>query len=411
MTGPTFRERPIRIGFPLIGNGEWRGGINYQRTLLQAISEKLAERIEARVFVTPEQRDLAQEAFGPWLQAPLIVDKRVKGAGTGRRALGALLTGCDRTFAALMSEHSIDLIFETARFFGSRFPVPALAWMPDFQHRHLPQMFTKRGWWKREIGFVVQSNTNRTIMLSSATARNDCERFYPSTRGRTQVVRFSPSVDAAGAYARCEGARAAYDLPKRFFYMPNQFWAHKNHILVLKALKFLRDQGLLTNLPPVVMSGPLSDYRASGLFEELTASAANEGLSPWFRHLGLIPLGDVLALNAGALAILNPSLFEGWASAVEEAKGLGSPLILSDIPVHREQAPHARYFDPADASDLAQALIEAATSPPERQSDLSTLMKIDAIGKAEFFRAFETAICAAHHLRGNRATAPKHDET
>jgi glycosyltransferase involved in cell wall biosynthesis len=37
-------------------------------------------------------------------------------------------------------------------------------------------------------------------------------------------------------------------------------------------------------------------------------------------------------------ALINPSLFEGWSTTVEEAKSTGTPMILSDLGVHREQA-------------------------------------------------------------------------
>lgn len=33
---------------------------------------------------------------------------------------------------------------------------------------------------------------------------------------------------------------------------------------------------------------------------------------------------------------VNPSFYEGWSTTVEEAKSIGVPLLLSDIPVHRE---------------------------------------------------------------------------
>jgi glycosyltransferase involved in cell wall biosynthesis len=392
-------ERPIRIGFLLIGNGGWRGGVNYQRTLLQAIAGPLAGRIEARVFVTPEQHDLAQEAFGSLLGVgALVVDERVQGAGVGPRVLHTLLSGTDRQLAALLTENNIDVIFETARFFGRQFPVPALVWIPDFQHRHLPDLFSRLGWLKRDIGFRAQSLGKRIIMLSSGTARDDCERFYPSTRGRTRVVRFSPEIDPVEAQKRVTQSRVDHDLPERFFYMPNQFWAHKNHTLVLEALAQLRARGGLECMPPIVMSGPTSDHRNSDHYTELIARAEAEGLLPWFRHLGLIPMADVLALNAGALALLNPSLFEGWASSVEEAKALGSPLILSDIPVHREQAPGAQFFDVGDASKLAELLYDTAEKSTTRETDLATLMTNNAERKWNFTNAFETAIRSASKL-------------
>ena len=80
------------------------------------------------------------------------------------------------------------------------------------------------------------------------------------------------------------------------------------------------------------------------------------------RYIGIIPYDEVLALNAGSIAVINPSMFEGWSSSVEEAKTLGTQLILSKIDVHKEQAPHAKFFDPDNASDLADALINTSSN-------------------------------------------------
>jgi glycosyltransferase involved in cell wall biosynthesis len=57
--------------------------------------------------------------------------------------------------------------------------------------------------------------------------------------------------------------------------------------------------------------------------------------------------------------VLQPSLFEGWSTSVEEVKSLGKSIIVSDIPVHREQDPSfALYFDPQNPAELAEKLLK-----------------------------------------------------
>lgn len=389
----------IRVGFMLIGDGNWSGGLNYQRTLLQLFVGPLAGRIEACVMVAPEQEELAQRTFGQLLRLPLVVDSRVAGAGSGWRAAKALVMGSEKALASLVRENNIDVMFENARFLGAAFPVPVLSWMPDFQHRHLSHLFSRTAWWKRELGYRAQGLGRRVVLLSSDAARHDCERYYPRTRGRTFVARFSGQVDLEAVHIRALNAPSGHSVPKRFFFLPNQFWIHKNHGLVVEALRRIqRDRGTLDGFPPVIMSGSTKDPRDPGLFERSIAMVTSEGLSPWFRHLGMIDYGDVLALNASAIATLNPSLFEGWASSVEEAKSLGTPLVLSDIDVHREQAPGARFFGVRDASALAAHLEEIADQPVRDQADLVDLAALNASRLADFARAFEAAVDAAHGM-------------
>jgi hypothetical protein len=62
-----------------------------------------------------------------------------------------------------------------------------------------------------------------------------------------------------------------------------------------------------------------------------------------------------------SIAIIQPSLFEGWSTVVEDAKALNQWILLSDIPVHREQIQNnVDFFEPKNSSMLA-ALIRRHT--------------------------------------------------
>ena len=83
-------------------------------------------------------------------------------------------------------------------------------------------------------------------------------------------------------------------------------------------------------------------------------------LTDTVRILGSIPRADQLLLVRGAGLVMQPSHFEGWSSIVEEARSFGKTILLSDIPVHREQAPpQAVYFDPLDPAALADVIEQA----------------------------------------------------
>ena len=73
--------------------------------------------------------------------------------------------------------------------------------------------------------------------------------------------------------------------------------------------------------------------------------------------MGLVDHSDVLLLIRQCIALINPSLFEGWSTTVEECKSIGKRAILSDIEVHKEQNPPLTdYFNPKDARTLAEIL-------------------------------------------------------
>lgn len=381
-------DRRITVGFVIPGDGNWNGGINYLRNVFATIAEDLPQ-LSVRLFLSPDQQNIAEENFAGLLESPAIVDPRVTGAGSGRRAFTSLLTGRDRAFGDLVTEAGVDVMFETAKFYGRRFPVPVLSWIPDFQHRHLPHLFSRAAWWKRELGFQAQTRSGRVILLSSFAAQSDCIRFYPAVGDQTRVARFVAPVPLDQVIERSRTVRVDHDVPHRFFFLPNQFWEHKNHLEVLNALK------MAPGLPPVIMTGSTHDPRNPELFDKNMRRAADLGLAAQFRHLGMIPYLDVLALNMTSLAVLNPSRFEGWASSVEEAKAMQTPLVISDIPVHREQAPESRFFALDDPQSLARALIEAATTPLRSDTDLTALAAGKTTGNTRFAEEFWQAVLAS----------------
>ncbi|TIU90296.1 MAG: glycosyltransferase family 4 protein, partial [Mesorhizobium sp.] len=190
----------ITVGFTLIGRGTWSGGESYLRNMLSVIASELRGKVQAKLFLAPEHSSIGA-SFDHMLAAPAIVDDRVTGAGLGRRGLIALAGGSDRAFADLVAAQGIDVVFEVAQWFGNRFPVPVVSWIPDFQHRRLPHLFPRSAWWRRDLGYRLQTSGNRTIMLSSGDALADCKKFYPASRNKTAVVRFAIDLDPGAIVA------------------------------------------------------------------------------------------------------------------------------------------------------------------------------------------------------------------
>jgi glycosyltransferase involved in cell wall biosynthesis len=349
----------IRVGFMLIGGRHWTGGYNYLLNLVQQLDRFASDRIRPVLFFGD---DLDQEDVAPFEQiasAEVVRSPAVNSANRRASLIRCLLAGQDPALVSLFAAHRIDVAFENAQFLGWRWRVPTIAWIPDFQHLCLPHLFTRRSFWQREIGFQAQVRSGRLIMLSSEDARQMCEAHYPSSLGRTEVARFAiwpgerPSLEDAVAVA------AKYGLTAPYVFMPNQFWKHKNHRLVIEALSLLKKRGQRVT---VAASGRQLDTRDASHFPALQALVQAHGVSDEFRLLGMLPYADLALLMRASVALLNPSLFEGWSTTVEEARALGVPMLLSDLDVHREQAgAQARYFDRQDAGALADAL---AALPP-----------------------------------------------
>ena len=343
----------IRVAFTLVGGKNWTGGYNYLLNLVRALSEHASGRMQAVLFFGTDIDENDASPFEQIAGAVVIRHAAFNEKNKARRLRQALFAGRDQAAASAFAEQDINVVFEAAQFYGWRFPVPAVAWIPDFQHRYLQHLFDFKAYWKREIGFRAQILSGRRVMLSSDDARQDCERFYPSTRGRTHVVRFAVpaanDIDAAAARSVVDG----YGLPETFFFLPNQFWIHKNHECVIQALKILKERGREV---VVAATGKQADPRNPKHFPRLQQLIKSNGLEQNFRLLGLIPHAHIYALMHSCAALINPSTFEGWSTTVEEAKAMGTSMILSSLRVHREQREDALFFDADSPEQLSRIL-------------------------------------------------------
>jgi glycosyltransferase involved in cell wall biosynthesis len=349
---------PLRVAFTTIPRRLWAGGYNYQSNLFAALNRYLPGEFTPVVFAghRDDAADLAvlERIPGVEIVRSAAFDRRISGLAT------ALAIGLDRTAAAEFRASRIDVVFEAARFFGWRLPFPAVAWFPDFQHRQLPQLFSWSERWRRDLGFRIQIASGRAIMLSSESASQDCMRFYPNLTNPASVVRFATEPSPQSLSANSSDVIAQYGLPPKYFYLPNQFWRHKNHGVVVEALRISANRGAEI---VVAATGGKDDPREPGHFDSVMRRVEACGLANNFRYLGMIPLPHVYALLRATTALINPSRFEGWSTTVEEAKSFGVPMILSDIAVHREQTGgSARYFSVDDPEALADQLSQAAES-------------------------------------------------
>ncbi|MBT8534605.1 glycosyltransferase family 4 protein [Polynucleobacter paneuropaeus] len=343
----------VTIAFNYIDGRAWRGGYNFLLNLVAALSRFSPDRIRPIVFAGADIPSEELRAFEEIEGVNVVRNQAFNSNRNNVRLCRAILFGSDNEALTLFLENNIDIVFESARFYGWRFPLPVLTWIPDFQHHYLKRLFGWQVFWKREIGFRMQALSGRHIMLSSEDARVDCEKYYPRTKGRTSVVRFCAPPPKLPSMEEASRIVEAYGLPKHFFFLPNQFWAHKNHICVIHALSILKKRGISI---VIACSGKQADERDPYHFEKIQRLINFNGLGDSLRLLGMIPSPHIMALMTKCAALINPSKFEGWSTTVEEAKVIGAPMILSGLRVHKEQCNDAIFFDPDVPDQLANIL-------------------------------------------------------
>lgn len=356
-----------KIGFWFDAPFEYTGGVNYIKNLLHALAQVNDGSVQPYVFFSTDVPPAIEKQFSAYAT---VVRTRLLQRRTAPWFIHKVL---DRTigvmplFKGLLRSHGIDVLSHV--WFNCRGPMPCrvISWIPDFQYLHLPEMFPNLDTEKETRTWQQIIAQSDLVILSSENALQDFKRVAPQhhqLRGR--VLRFvSQPGGRASDEKTLEAIERKYGFKGHYFHLPNQFWTHKNHFVVLQAVDRLKRSGLDVQ---VLCTGNPKDYRQTGeqYVDQLRAFIDANGLHDNVRFLGLIDYADVLVIMRNSVAVINPSRFEGWSSSVEEAKSMGRPVILSRIGTHVEQQPaQGHYFDPDDATGLAEILARVWTAPDE----------------------------------------------
>jgi glycosyltransferase involved in cell wall biosynthesis len=266
----------------------------------------------------------------------------------------------------------------------------------DFQHRHLPQFFTEAERAGRDATFARMLGSASVVICNSEAVRDDAERFHPGSARKIVALPFAPIPREQWFDLDPAAARRRHALPQRYFIVCNQFWIHKDHPTAIRAFAEFRARGGDPEAA-LVCTGTVQDYRDSSYPETIRALIRELGLEGRAHLLGHIPKDDQIALLRGAIAVLQPTWFEGGrgGGAVTDALSMGVPALVSDIAVNREIV-HAgcRFFPKGDPAALAALMLEVAAAEPVRP-DRAELLKRAGEGVARLSSALAGAIQVA----------------
>ena len=372
-----------RVGFVFGLDASWQGGINYYKNLFHAVYQLPNREVDIVVFCGYKNAILIENELPALLLVKHAMFDKYALSWWLRKIVQSL---CRQDIALwlLVKKYHLNVLshFNQGQ---TLLKTPIVAWITDFQHVHLPHFFTKKEISIRNAQFDKIAKKSKLIILSSHAAKSDFIAFSPKNAHKAKVLQFciNPNL-MQDSIINLEGLQRKYSFSGDYFFLPNQFWAHKNHEIVLNALSIAVKTN--PNLQ-VICTGNTQDYRQPKYFYSLKQKVLALDLSGNIKILGLVPYQDLIALMQYAIAIINPSYFEGWSTTVEESKLFNKTILLSDIPVHREQAPaKALFFNAADEQELAEYMLNTYENKPEILDE-----NIDLVEASQRFTSFGLA--------------------
>jgi glycosyltransferase involved in cell wall biosynthesis len=344
----------MRIGLVYIDDPNWTGGSDYVINLINALNYLPSnEQPEIVLFLS---RNTVITDLKKKIEYPRYCIHQMLQA---RKAL--IMSRIFRFFGIGIYKKPFDFIYpmpknSSAERYFSFIPLDRrIFWIPDFQEKYFPHLFGEEICEKRnKTRSELTAQPENTIVLSSDDAKHDLLKFYPNNKAKLKVLRFANTSKWAFSKVDRRALLAKYQLPDKYFICPNQFWKHKNHMLVIQAVKHIVDSG---GNVCVAFCGKELDPRAPNHVPQLKQYVSQNGLGDSIRFLGFLDKADQMALLHFSTAMIQPSFFEGWSTTIEDGIALKKLVIASNLGVNQEQLQNlGLYFDPHKSEELAQLL-------------------------------------------------------
>lgn len=279
--------------------------------------------------------------------------------GPGRRAarlLGGSLKRilADQVILPAAARRGVDLLHSPSPFLPASLPVPAVVTVHDLTpfrrpgtKKRSPVTLYERWGARRAL-----ARARRLIVPSDAVAAQLTSEVGIAPERIARVYPLLPGLEALPEVPLPEAAR------RPFLLTVGTLEPRKNLERLVEAHSGVWEWARV----PLLLVGAYG-WRQRRLLRQIPASGGR------VRWLGRVDDPTLAALYRHAAAVVQPSLEEGFDYPVAEALFFGAPLVLSDLPVHREVAGDCALYAPADRTDLlAERMLEALDWTPERRA-------------------------------------------
>lgn len=242
-----------------------------------------------------------------------------------------------------------------------------IGYYPDLQHKYFPEFFTKHERQQRDQTITHILQRRKALIVNAKAVKQDLKKFYPKTNCEIFSLPFAPFLlDHTWLDPIEVDVKAEYGIRRPYFLISNQFWIHKSHQTAFDAFKMLLTTEIGKGID-LVCTGKVEDYRFPDYPKQLLKSLQDSEIKCCVHILGHIPKRKQIELMKHAIAVIQPTLFEGGpgGGCVYNALCLGIPVIVSDIPTNKEISGEGiTFFKTKDSYDLYLKMLDALKKEP-----------------------------------------------
>ena len=249
-------------------------------------------------------------------------------------------------FENLVRREKIDLVVYLHYFYFPSLNLPYILFAWDFAHRNIIAHleFISEFDWRERIFKEALDKAYRVITCNEA-GKKELIEYAQVPKERISIIPFSHPV-----VPKSEPNSLPANLKKPYIFLPAGFWAHKNHITLIKALnELIHIKNIEINL---VMVG-----NDRGNLKYIQDQITKYELEPYIQNFGFVERNVVWELYRNAEMLVFPSLLGPNNLPPLESLSVGCPAIVSQLDGHVQQFSDAvLYFDPFDHEELADKI-------------------------------------------------------
>lgn len=278
--------------------------------------------------------------------------------------------------------------------------IPTICTIYDLQYKTYPQFFSPEDVAQRDHTFIEACKKATMLAAISEYSRQKAIEHgnLDPNKVSTIYLRMAHRITAEKEAVKKQSTILS-ELglgAQQYLLYPANFWKHKNHEMLITAFNLAVVDGLDKSIKLVLTGAPGSrrDY--------LIDAVKKMGLMDRVLFPGYLPNHDLSVLMSNALALVFPSLYEGFGLPVIEAMAAGIPVICSNktsLPEVTNGA--AILFNPGNPSDIAKAIINISSDINMRAKCIGNgYLRAQDFGNfslmaGEYWTLFKTAIASS----------------
>jgi glycosyltransferase involved in cell wall biosynthesis len=341
----------LKAGILFNFSASWMGGVIYVINLvktLNLLNDK--DKPEIYLFYNPELKKFLDEMKYPYMHViewsfPSLMKGYIRSALQRKNVF----------YDELIRKYDLDVIYPAKNFpVKNKTKAKIVAWYADLQQKYYPEFFSRTTLLHRSIRLHFMLRNASDLIVSSQAVKDDFSKFFKLRKDLKIHVFHFLSINDDYPPLNMDDLKAKYNLPEKYFMISNQFHKHKNHRILFLALAELKKQGIKKHF---AITGKFPKDTNSPYLAELSRIIGENNLHDQISMLGIIPREDQIEIMKHCQAVIQPSLFEGWSTVIEDAISIQVPVIASNLPVNIEQlAETGTYFDPLKTEELVSIL-------------------------------------------------------